>query len=199
MQSQMQPAPLLDVWRALGGGPIRSGPNSRWLRESAFWRNSTDRNIALNFNTNTWRDHVAGCGGGPVSLVMHVLDCGPRDAGRWLREHFDSSPRNAYRPAPIPRQETNEAELIRLALIWHIESQLELAALVLWGPFPGRSAVRIRRLTRQLERVRAWTAQQAISRLKRLGRRSPGFIEYLYREAEDFQTELAQAIRGAAA
>lgn len=194
--SVYQPVPLRHVWRELGGGDIRRG------RGQAFWRDSHDWNISIDLDRNLYCDHARATGGGPVSLVMQVLDFSAHDAGRWLREHFggplaEGNHCAAYRVSD--RDELAEAETIRVALAWHIETQLEIVKVMLWGPCHQRAALRVRRLTVQLGHVHAWTPAQAVSRLRRLGRSAPAYVTWLYGEAEELQIALARAIAGAAA
>jgi hypothetical protein len=194
--SVYQRVPLRDVWPELGGGDIRRG------RGQAFWRDSHDWNVSVDLDRDLFFDHV---GGGPVTLAMTALDCSAREAGRWLREHFgheqparrSNSHRVAYR-AP-DGDEIAEAEAVRIALVWHIESQLELVKMMLYGPCHYRAVLRCRRLTRQLQRVRAWTPRQAVLTLRRLSCCRPDFVNWLRSEFEDFGIALARGIAEAAA
>jgi hypothetical protein len=190
---------LLDVWYELGGGPLR-GRNSHRLRGRAWWRNSTAPNISLDLERGYWYDHARALGGGSAALVEHVLGYAPRDVGRWFRDHFGSghSANMVYRPArrESDRKLLAEADSIRVALIWHVEYHLQLVKAMLWGPCHERAALRCRRLTRQLERIRLWTPRSTVSILHRLARRRPEDVERLYSDAEEFEISLAQAITG---
>ena len=75
-------ASIFDVWRALGGGPLRHG------RAKAFWRNGDSANVALDDDHGIWFDHAHGEGGGILDLIQTVLGCGRRDALHWLADHL---------------------------------------------------------------------------------------------------------------
>jgi hypothetical protein len=82
-------------------------------------------------------------------------------------------------------------------LIWHIEAQLELIKLMLSGPCHGSAALRCRRLTVQLKRVQTWPPVRCVCVLRRLVRRRPDYIAWLYSEAQESTMALAYAIAGA--
>jgi hypothetical protein len=169
---------------------------------TAFWRESKDWNVVLDENKNVYYDHARATGGGPVSLVMNVLNCSASEAGRWLRLNFGSFNEATAtvnrQPPQIWDKDAIEADAIRTALVWHVESQLELAKLVLFSPFPDRAALRVRRLSHQLERVRKWSDRDAMRHLLRLAQRRPQFVAHLHADTEEFQTALAHAIKALA-
>jgi hypothetical protein len=190
MQSQTQPTRLLDAWRALGGGEIRK------KRGQAFWRKSKDWNVALDLDKDVYYDHVSGTGGSPVSLVMQVLNYSPRDAGRWLREQFGPANDGTHQRREKAEEERAAAQKVAIALRWHIENELELANLVAWSPYPGRSRERVRELTQQLESIDTWTPSEAISRLREMAGRNPRFIAHLYDTYQEFETDFVRSFRG---
>ena len=52
-------AAIFDVWRALGGGPLR-----HW-RGRVFWRNGDSDNVVLDDDRGVWYDHAHGAGRNP--------------------------------------------------------------------------------------------------------------------------------------
>ncbi len=70
--------PILDVWRALGGGRLRG------RRGQGFWRRGDSFSVALDPAKNTWYDHRDGRGGGVLGLVETVHGCDRRTALGWL-------------------------------------------------------------------------------------------------------------------
>jgi hypothetical protein len=77
----------LDVWRALGGGPLRG------KRGKAFWRGGDGYSIALDTAKGTWYDHRDGRGGGVLALIETALGCSRAHALRWLEGEGFIEPR----------------------------------------------------------------------------------------------------------
>jgi hypothetical protein len=71
-------ARMADVWAALGGGELKG------KRGAAFWRGSSDLNVAVDVEKNVWFDHVAGVGGDTFDLVCVAHGCDFRTAVQWL-------------------------------------------------------------------------------------------------------------------
>ena len=84
--------PIASVWFALGGGPLRRG------RAVAFWRRGDGYNVSLSEAKGCYYDHVAGEGGGTLSLVEMVLTCDRPAAWGWLRATFNI-PDHSFTPA----------------------------------------------------------------------------------------------------
>ena len=57
---------ISDIWVALGGA------RPRFKRAPAFWRDTQDRNVAVDDAKGTWFDHARGEGGGVLDLIRHV-------------------------------------------------------------------------------------------------------------------------------
>jgi hypothetical protein len=72
--------PILDVWRALGGGDLRRG------RGRAFWRGGDGLHVAIEPKKNAWFDFARGEGGGVLDLVERARGCDRAAAGAWLRD-----------------------------------------------------------------------------------------------------------------
>ncbi len=73
---------ITDVWQALGGAP------PKFRRAPAFWRQTKDRNVALNDEKGMWYDHRDNVGGGVLDLVQHVRSGTRQDALHWLAQQF---------------------------------------------------------------------------------------------------------------
>lgn len=73
---------IRDVWRALGGGPLRGN------RGRAFWRDGDGPNVSLNPNKGVWYDQARGEGGGIVKLVQAALGCDKKTGRAWLHDNF---------------------------------------------------------------------------------------------------------------
>lgn len=73
---------IVEVWSALGGGPLQRG------RGRAFWRGGDGFNVEIYPRTGTWRDHRAGEGGGILRLIELALGCDRRVALAWLADNF---------------------------------------------------------------------------------------------------------------
>jgi hypothetical protein len=70
---------IRDVWKALGGGPLRKG------RGVAFWRPGADGyNVSLDNEKGIWYDHAAAEGGGILGLIEQARGCDRRAAIVWL-------------------------------------------------------------------------------------------------------------------
>ena len=89
-------ASILDVWHALGGGPLRHA------RGTAFWRDGAGWNIAVSEAKGVWFDHVESTGGGVLALIETVLGCDRRAAVRWLAGHLGVTLDN---DRPLTREE----------------------------------------------------------------------------------------------
>ena len=89
-------ASITDVWRALGGGPLRHG------RGKAFWRDGDGDNVALDEIKGCFYDHAHGTGGGVLMLIEIVRGCDRREAVRWLAGHLGVSLDN---DRPLTREE----------------------------------------------------------------------------------------------
>ncbi len=77
-----------DVWRALGGGPIRHG------RARAFWRDGDNATaVSIDLERGRWFDHVSATGGGCLALVETALGCGRADVLTWLEANGFIEPR----------------------------------------------------------------------------------------------------------
>lgn len=76
-----------DVWRVLGGGPLRG------RRGKAFWRDGDGYSVALDTAKGTWFDHRDGHGGGVLTFVETVLGCDRRTALQWLESEGFIEPR----------------------------------------------------------------------------------------------------------
>ena len=106
---------ITNVWRALGGGPLRHG------REAAWWRDGDGRNVSLDESKGVWYDHARSEGGGVLDLVLTVLGCDGRAALHWLADHQGAeldnrSPTRAERRQWAVRRRRAEAqakELVR--------------------------------------------------------------------------------------
>ena len=69
---------ILEVWSALGGGPLRG------KRGQAFWRDGDGYSIALEPAKGSWYDHRDARGGGVLALVETALGCDRQAALGWL-------------------------------------------------------------------------------------------------------------------
>jgi hypothetical protein len=81
--------PILDVWRALGGGELRG------RRGQAFWRGGDSYSVSLDSKREMWHDFRDGLGGGAISLVETVLGCTRPAALAWLETQCGLDPRVA--------------------------------------------------------------------------------------------------------
>lgn len=89
---------ITEVWRVLGGGPLRHG------RGRAFWRDGDGYNVAIDARKNVFFDHVAGAGGGVLDLVQAARCCDRSEAWAWLRLTFGlPDQRREFTPAPAER------------------------------------------------------------------------------------------------
>lgn len=98
---------ILEVWRALGGGPLRAG------RGRAFWRDGDGCNVQLYPKTGTWKDFAGGDGGGILALVVVAMGCDKREALAWLADNFGIAIRGAQTAAgrrEYARMATSAAE-----------------------------------------------------------------------------------------
>lgn len=199
--------PLLDVWNALGGGPIRTTGRGKG-RGAAFWRNSRDLNVAIDLNrgSGVWFDHVSGVGGGPVSLVAEVFKCSRTEASRWLGERFGHAPRDAAsREERISAEAFDLAQSLRAALCWRLEAQLQRAkerldytlthARELLETDEPSGAVRdVLRLERRLQKIHDLSARTAVVYVRRVSVLAPALFELLHSEAEQAEISLALII-----
>lgn len=69
-------ASIIDVWAALGGGPLRHG------RGVAFWRGGDGFNVSLDESCGVYFDHAHGEGGGILRLIQTLLATGGVDDER---------------------------------------------------------------------------------------------------------------------
>lgn len=90
--SALQDVPVLDVWRALGGGDLRD------RRGRAFWRNGDGYNVALDAEGGRWFDHAAGSGGSVLALVETALQCDQSAALSWLEQGGFIESRREFTP-----------------------------------------------------------------------------------------------------
>jgi hypothetical protein len=75
---RLENIPIRDVWRALGGGPLRGNHGQ------ARWRGGDGYNVALDLKKNVFFDHRDGKGGGILELAEVALGCDRRSALQWL-------------------------------------------------------------------------------------------------------------------
>ena len=87
--------PLLPVWHALGGGPLRG------KRGNAFWRGGDGFSVTLDLSKGTWYDHRDGRGGGVLALVETALECDRRAALQWLETNCGLNP---FQPSSVNKQ-----------------------------------------------------------------------------------------------
>ena len=73
---------IRDVWRALGGGPLRHGYGR------AFWRDGDGWNVRLYTDSDCFKDFVTGVYGGRLRLVMTALQCDKPSSLQWLTDHM---------------------------------------------------------------------------------------------------------------
>ncbi len=89
--------PILEVWRALGGGSIRHG------RAAAFYRGGDNPTaVSIDLERGRFYDHVTGIGGGCLALVETALSCSRADALGWLEQNGFIEPR---RLSPADRRQ----------------------------------------------------------------------------------------------
>lgn len=69
---------IVEVWHALGGGPLRHH------RGVAWWRDGDGYSVSLNQDKNVFFDFVTGEGGGILDLVRAANGCDRREALAWL-------------------------------------------------------------------------------------------------------------------
>jgi hypothetical protein len=138
LEQALDRVPITAVWEALGGKPLR------FHRAPAIWRDTKDRNVALNDDKGTWYDHARGEGGGILDLIRRVRDGGRKDALRWLGDRF-GIPLSEPRWTPEQRAEWSRQRraaeraarpLAQCALWWLQERAAELNEM-------KRAAVRI--------------------------------------------------------
>jgi hypothetical protein len=103
-----------DLARFLLSDPNRSMSNRRELR---FGRKGSLAVVIDGSEAGSWYDHEIGEGGGPLDLIMHVHDCGFRDALDTARD-FLGSPRPDTAPEPPEialRSTADDDEAARIA------------------------------------------------------------------------------------
>jgi hypothetical protein len=71
-------ATITQVWRLLGGPPLRNN------RGRAWWRKGDGLNIRLRDDLGVWKDFATGDRGGVVALIQRALDCDKKTACHWL-------------------------------------------------------------------------------------------------------------------
>ena len=93
---------IVELWFALGGGPLRG------RRGKAFWRDGDSYSVSVDPAKSTWYDHRDAHGGGSLALVEAVLGCDRRTALQWLEANCGLDP---TRPASPTRHRTYRVEL----------------------------------------------------------------------------------------
>lgn len=71
---------ISEVFRLLGGGPIRHG------RAKAFWRNGDGWNVDLVDARGVWHDKATNDGGGVLGLIRHINGGTRAEALHWLAD-----------------------------------------------------------------------------------------------------------------
>jgi hypothetical protein len=106
-------ASITEVWRALGGGPLRRN------RGKAFWRGGESYSVSVDARRGVWYDFRDNVGGDLVTLVVHVRGCDFKSAVAWLAAHVgvNLSPTSTRRAAP---SDTDWASDLRWATWWRI-------------------------------------------------------------------------------
>lgn len=107
-------ASMSDLAHYLLGDPNRSMSNRRELR---FGRKGSLAVVIAGSKAGSWCDHEISVGGGPFELIMHVHDCGFRDALDTARD-FLGSPRPDTAPEPpeiVLRPTADDDEAARIA------------------------------------------------------------------------------------
>jgi hypothetical protein len=94
----LQSVRISEVWRLLGGQPLRHG------RGKAFWRGGDGFNVAIDDDEGLWMDHVDGIGGGILDLILRVNGASRADALRWLADALGVS-LEARQPDPLSKSE----------------------------------------------------------------------------------------------
>lgn len=81
--STLQLPPIVQVWAALGGGPLQVN------RGKPFWRKSNGRpNVSINSERQSWYDFGTSVGGGVLDLVCVALNNPSRRAAvQWLADN----------------------------------------------------------------------------------------------------------------
>ena len=112
---------ITDVWRALGGGPLRG------KRGQAFWRDGDGYSVSLESAKNNWYDHRDGRGGGVLALVEIALGCDRRSALQWLEANCGLDPLQSLTVADRRdyRQEHDDADHFGVAAKVLAEDVLE--------------------------------------------------------------------------
>jgi len=119
---------ILEVWDAVGGGPLRG------KRGQAFWRAGDSYSISLDPAKGTWFDFRDGRGGGSLALVETALGCDRRTALQWLEANCGLNPTRSVSPTErrTYRQELDDAEHFGIAAQALAETLLE--QLDAWDP-----------------------------------------------------------------
>jgi hypothetical protein len=110
-------ASIVEIWSALGGGPLRRN------RGVAFWRKGADGyNVSLDARLGVWHDFRDNVGGDVIALVMHVRQCSFREALEFLAAHtgVSPSPASGRRAA---RRDTDWPNDLRWARWWAIGAE----------------------------------------------------------------------------
>jgi len=200
--------PIIDVWRALGGGELRRG------RGRAFWRGGDGWHVAIAPDKGTWFDFSRGEGGGVLDLVERARGCDRAAAVAWLRE-FAGVPDEPMAPGArrvraerrhLAERHGEDAELWAAGLKIELEARKRRADEEedLWGLITS---------ARRLYRVETATADQILSwylaarrrdrkecqRLVQVGRRDLVFSERLTLWVVDTISEAARRAVGKAA
>ncbi len=124
---------ITEVWSALGG------PNLRWGRGRAFWRETRDYNVSIDRAKKTWYDHARSEGGGVLDLVCHVAGGTRADALRWCAELAGVQLDNDAPRDPAGMFDPEAAQAWRRTLLANVERWLDYYSARLWdGPDPDR-------------------------------------------------------------
>lgn len=116
--------PILRLWQDLGGTLPRNC-NGRVVRVCCFWTKSTDPNIALYPDTNSYTYYARPDeAGGTVRLVMFRYDCDGKQARQWLQEMYGGEMARSMAPKYSP-QELERADAFRSELVHYIDEKLE--------------------------------------------------------------------------
>ena len=117
--------PIADVWRALGGGPLRHD------RGRAFWRDGDGYSVALDTENGIWYDHARG-GGGVLTLVATALNTDKAEALAWLQREQFIEPSRKFTPAERREFAEGQGQAARAAAgltEWRTEHLSELRRL----------------------------------------------------------------------
>lgn len=160
MTATFELPPIIQVWTALGGQPLRG------KRGKAFWRNGDGLNVGVNPERQGWYDFSAGVGGGVLDLVCVALNNPSRRAAvQWLADNCGMR--------LGPDTETPEQRAARIKAAKHKRDQVRL-----WrqGVIDRLEEMQRRGLDDDNWRAVAYAAL----RLRKLREVSPADLERLY-------------------